>query len=287
MQDAETESHGASDSQHLVLNLVAIHGRFSIALQRLLDSYTAAAVGLSKVDDQCISEFGPFFRFSPAVGAGLNHKDAADEAGRWLLRSIFRDSAELVHALIESYRFGCALARAAGGGETTGAVYNRIADAERKSFHQLPLPKKVETLRVEFGVRSDFEPHVLSFNRVRNCLVHRLGIVRDEDLKGESELKVTFRTIDLVSFSPDRQNERAFDHAGVRVEPGWSIDGRRTDKTRSFKLGEQISFTYRDVADTMLTLVAFSHSLVKAAYDYARAQGVPGPAPQGGSCDQG
>lgn len=274
MLDRENQAQEEPQHYTITFDLAAAHGRLSAALQRLLDAYAAAAVGLPKVDDAALTEFRPFFKFEPASGARLDPRRAAEEADRWLLRTIMRDALEFVHTRLESCRLACAIAQASRGGQTTGADYLRITEPEAKAFHKHDLPTKLRKLREAFGVSSELEPHVTSVNRVRACLVHRFGKVSELDVRGDPDLKLLLRSVNLVALSPDRKTERPLDRAGVEVEAGWTVNVRIVNRTCSFKLNEQVTLTYRDVADTVFTLIAFSQSILKATEAFARAQGI-------------
>jgi hypothetical protein len=141
-------THEQEESPEFVLslNLAAVHGQFSAALQRLLDCYAAAAVGLAKLDEQSFSEFHPFFNVAPAQNRRLPHEVAAREADHWLLRSIVRDSVELTNALLERCRLFCVFFRAASDAQLTGDAYNCIAGPEARRFHDFGLPLKLSTL---------------------------------------------------------------------------------------------------------------------------------------------
>ena len=156
---------------------------------------------------------------------------AVAEAQRWYLCTAFRDAIELLNVFLDQGRLLCALFPSAAQGKIKADDYNRIVGKEARQFHRLGLPDKLKKLRQDFGVASELEGHVLSINTVRNCLVHRLGIVADQDVDANGELVLLWRTSDLVAQNPDGTQELSImDAPGTLIVPGWTVIHRVIDK---------------------------------------------------------
>jgi hypothetical protein len=158
-----------------------------------------------------------------------------------------------------------------------GEDYNRIAGEEAQQFHRLWLPRKLEKLRADFGVASDLEPHVLTINRVRNCLVHRLGIVMDQDVDANGELVALWRSPTIVKQNSDGTQEMSLEEPDEIIEPGWSVIVRVVDQRKRFQRGERVELSYRELTHTFSTLMAFTTSLAQSIEEYGKQVGMRMP----------
>lgn len=269
----ETEEPDSEPVATVRTNLAALHSGLLVKFQRLLDMLAVSLVGAERVDDVAYEGFSKFFDLVAAQGQRLPRQAAVKESEGWYLRNVFRDAIEYTNAFLEECRMVCAIFRVVVNGRLTGEDYNRITGPEAQSFHLLGLPHKIEKLRSEFLVASDLEPHVLSINRVRACLVHRLGRVTDKDADG-GELVLRWRVFEPYVRSPDGSGDRVLDAPGMTVEAGEELRLRRVDKTRAFKVGEQVEVSYGEFTQTLSTLIAFATGLVHSIEEYARQRGI-------------
>jgi hypothetical protein len=238
-------------------------------------------VGLEKVDDSAYASFSPFFNLFPAQEQRLTRASAIAEAQRWYLCTAFRDAIELLNVFLDQGRLLCALFPSAAQGKIQSDDYNRIFGTEIRQFHRLGLPDKLKKLQRHFGVASELEAHVLSINTVRNCLVHRLGIVTDRDVDANGELVLLWRTSDLVAQNPDGTQELSIlDNPEIQIVPGWTVIYRVIDKKKVFRKAERIDLSYREITDTFLSLMNFTTTLAVSIEGYGKQVGVRMPNPQ-------
>jgi hypothetical protein len=258
----------------LEVNLLAMQSQFNAAIQRLLDAYSAAAAVLPSVDDATYSSFAPSFLRVQAQNTRLSRDGAVAEAEQWLLRTVIRDAIELTNLFLDQCRYVSALFRSTHDGKLLGENYNRIIDKEQNKFHKLGLPDKLEKMCEDFGISVELNPHVLSINNARRCLVHRMGVVSKMDVDGNDELPILWRTIEILASSPDKSEHFIIDSPGMEVQGGWNISSQITDNRRIFKLGERLQFSYREITDTIFTLIVFSSMMVQAVEQYGRSVGI-------------
>jgi hypothetical protein len=258
----------------LAVNLLAMQGQFNAAIQRLLDAYAAAAAALPLVDDATYSSFAPSFLRVQAQNTRLSRDGAVAEAEQWLRCTVIRDAIELTNLFLDECHLVSALFKVTHDGKLRGEDYNRIIDEEQKQFHKLGLPDKLEKMRKSFAISVKLDPHVLSINRARKCLVHRNRVVSKEDVKDNDELAILWRTFELVASSPDKSEHFVIDSPGMEVQGGWEISSQVTDRRKIFKRGERLQFSYREMADTILSLMTFSSMMVQAVEQYGRSVGI-------------
>jgi hypothetical protein len=173
----------------------------------------------------------------------------------------------LIHDFLDQCWLVCAIFSINAQGRTTAADYNRIVGREAKKFHRLGMPAKLNRLREDFSVTSEFEAHLLSINTARNCLVHRLGMVTDRDVDTNGELAILWRSFALVAQSPDGAQEISLDEPVV-IEAGWTVIVRMTDKQKLFQKGERIELSYREITHIFSSLMSFAASLGKSIEEY-------------------
>jgi hypothetical protein len=259
----------------LAVNLLAMQGQFNAAIQRLLDAYAAAAAALPLVDDATYSSFAPsFVSISPAQNMRLTRDGAVAEAEQWQLRAVIRDAIELTNLFLDQCRLVSALFEVIHDGKLRGEDYNRIVNNESKQFHRRGFPDKLKRMREAFGISVELEPHVISINKARNCLVHRMGIVCEQDVDSNNELVVLWRTFEIQAESPDGSEDFVIDSPGMVLQEGWKVSSRITDKRKIFKLGERFQFSYREITDTIFSLIVFSSMMVQAVEQYGRSVGI-------------
>jgi hypothetical protein len=251
-----------------------MQGQFNAAIQRLLDAYAAAAAALPLVDDATYSSFAPSFLRVQAQNTRLTRDGAVAEAEQWLLCTVIRDAIELTNLFLDQCRYVSALFGSTHHGKLRGEDYNRIIDKEQEKFHRLGLPEKLKKMREAFGISVELEPHVLSINTARRCLVHRMGVVSKLDVDGNDELPILWRTIEILASSPDKSECFVIDSPGMEVQGGWNISSQITDKRKLFKVGDRLHFSYREITDTIFTLIVFSSMMVQAVEQYGRSVGI-------------
>lgn len=142
-------------------------------------------------------------------------------------------------------------------------TFKEITTTGAQAFRKLGVAKKIQGLREDLGLELFFYQHVFSVNRVRNCLVHRMGIVSPLDVEGDGMLKFTYRALELFSPHPEGSGEIIIDKPGVAGAPGGAIMMRAVDRTREFKVGERILFTHEEVTHVFSMLMQFSITTIE------------------------
>ncbi len=247
---------------------------FFLQMQQLLDVLTVALSSLDKIDDATYSGFSQFFSIHPASNKRLPFESACLEARRWYFRSTFRDAIDKMYVYIDKCSEVCAFIYLANKKEFPASEYDLIVNKGARRFHKLGLKEKLKALRNDFGIASEFEPHVLSLNAVRNCLVHRSGVVGQEDVDENQVLSVLWRSMNIVAHNPDTNQEIVMD-SPLPVEKGWGFLIRESDHNRTFCKGEVVELTYQEVVQIFHTLtIRFANSTVKSIEAYARKSGV-------------
>jgi hypothetical protein len=269
----EEDNISFATAEVLQLDPSALQVRFQSELQRLLDIYTASTAGLKLVDKAAYEAFLPVLSMSPASNMRLSHVDAIAQAEQWHLRAVIRDAVELTSIFLDDCWRILALGKAAKNGKIEGDDVNRIIHHDADQFHKQGFPDKFKKLENNFSVKSLLQEHVLSVNKARVCLVHRLGLVSKLDFNNNNELVILWRTKEWVARNPDNSQEFVIEPP-CTIKDGWHIVIVDREKRKIFGLGETLHFSYREITDTMWCLMAFSEDLTHQVLQYCLAQGV-------------
>lgn len=250
------------------INLDSLVGKLNVRLQHLSDIMKFANISLEKVDKNHYDEYKVFVSLNVAYNQSLSYENAKNEFHSWCLRNSFRDSVETLSGFLEECYVVCSLLKARKNECIKTEEYNKIIIKNSGKFHSMNFPDKIDILRKEFSVYSSLEEHVLSLNKVRNCLVHRDGIVSTKDLNTENELVAKFREIQLVVLSPDKTKEQIITEP-TTIDEGGHLGIKVQNFERRFKLRERIDFEPIEHARTIFTFFAFGIEIYKSIAKFA------------------
>lgn len=267
------------DPLNIHVDLVGLQGTFFRRLQHQLDVVKVLQVGCEQVTAKQVVEQGAFGAFVPANGAQLKHEDAKTEAQDWLLRGFLRDAIEGTGLFLDECLQVCEILALAAKGSATGAELNRFFQDIPRINHKLHFPQKLEKLERQFGIVTRFNANVLSLNKARTCVVHRLGVVSTLDVDDTGFLNVTFQHAKFVARGQESGSELVFDRPGLVTAEESVLELHFVDSERNFKLGDRVRLQSAELYDTILTLWRFGLTAAQAIEAYGKSLGIPFPSP--------
>lgn len=236
-------------------------------LQLTQDYLRACEAGLHNLTESAYEATIPRGWSIPAPERRLSFEAAREHAFFALARTYIRDVVDFLGHYLDGTYDRCAFVEAIVRHERpidTKALQEGLGNYRRSGF-----PAKLQILRERFGVFSSYEPHVLSINRIRNCLVHRLGRVEPDDLlQGEERLRL--RMVQLTISVP----------AGARQTGIWKAAEIPKEKViveevgKSFALREHLRFNSQDLRACGATMYAFDESMRSTVVDFCRRSGI-------------
>lgn len=262
------------DTLHVQINLLAMQATFFRTLQRQLDVIKVLQVGCLTVTAEQVVAERAFGEFTPADGAQLPHDIAKQEAQAWLLRGFLRDSIEATGLFLDECLFVCAFYEMAARGGAKGAEMNHLLHAVPKRLHRLHFPEKIATLDRDYGVGTRFNDQVLSLNRARTCVVHRLAQVSNLDVGEEGALDVTFHAMQIVARGRSTGTTQLIDRPDIVVAEESTLEMHFVDQTKSFKVGERINLDSADLYNMIITLWRFGMAMAQSVEAYGRSKGL-------------
>jgi hypothetical protein len=242
------------------VNLPALLGKLQVGLQRLGDLVIIGLVGSPKVEESDYREPREFASLQIASNERMSLSKAREAFRTWCLKNSFTEAIDLVSAFLEDCRTIAALFRLRG--TCTGTDLNKVYIEDAKKFHEFGFPAKIEHLRKDFGIASQFEDHVVSLNRARNCLVHRLGIVSPKDINASGRLVVTWHSLNLIAIDNSTGRETILVEPTV-FESESQIAARIGPYRREFRIGDRILFDRNEHKHTVFTFYVFALELVQ------------------------
>jgi hypothetical protein len=252
------------EPQHITFDPGSLQLPYLASLQRTLDVLAVSTLGINQVGDAEYAAFGSdgILRVEPASGLKLPLGKAQEEARHWSLANAFRDAIDATGLFLDGVRDVASIARASAAGTLTAGTLKEITTTEGEAFRKLGIARKVQALREDLRLDLYFYQQVFSVNRVRNCLVHRMGIVSALDVESSGTLKLTYRALEMYSPKPDGSGETIISKPGDVGEAGGAIMMRAVDRTREFRLGERILLMPQEVTDVFSMLMQFSITTV-------------------------
>lgn len=268
-----------SDPLNIHIDLSALQATFFRRLQHHLDMTKVLQVGCERVTAEQIAEQREFGAFAPANGAQLKHDDAKAEAQDWLLRGFLRDAIEAAGHFLDECLQVCEVFPLAAKGSAKADELSRIFRNLPRTNHKLHFPKKLEKLERQFGIATRFNKNVLSLNKARTCVVHRLGVVSALDVDDTGVLKITFQHAKFVARGQETGRELVIDRSGLVTTEDSMVELHFVDNERQFKIGERVRLQAGELYDTIITLWRFGLSAAQALEAYGRSLGIHFPPP--------
>ncbi|MCV2438184.1 hypothetical protein [Paucibacter sp. DJ2R-2] len=259
----------------LVINLDfdSSRGHFLRAIQHQLDIVTLLIAGAERVSAEEAQPQG-IHNFSPAHGTELSHEEARSAGLAWLNTSFLRDSIEATDQFLGRCLSFCNAIRIAGKGNASADELEQILRLAPQRHHKMHFPKKLEELEQKYGVRPEFTAHVLSLNKVRTCLVHRLGKVSRLDTNSEDRLVAKWVTSIMVLRGLQTGRELVLTVPGQGLDEETELEMRIVEHEKMFNLGTQIVLEQYDIFSTIFTLWRFGLACADAVEQFAREVGV-------------
>lgn len=279
---------------HIAINLDALLNELGSALQLNLTLYSVAMHArldhLEELPRFQVDNVG--FQYSQVLE--WTPEEALTKHRQWALKNAMRDAVEGAVNFIESAYFVLSIWKIAGAGAGDGREFSvpvedwRLAiEVAPSKFNRCTLPDKFKMLADDHGVAVDpvLEAQFRSINQLRNCLVHRGGIVGAKDVDTGSEVfEVRWRTMELLIDEGDGLAPLEF---GKVFEKGGDLCVRITDKSRAFRLGETIEISETEFAGMMFGMFAFGTDVVQKLSAVGVALGMVTPKPSADKTEDG
>ena len=112
----------------------------------------------------------------------------------------------------------------------------------------------------------DVRDHILSINKVRNCLEHRHGIIRQKDINNSAKnaLVMMWRRMKVFYEKDGKEIEV---RRGVETQGPAAVMSRFEDTTKVFKLGDRIQLSVDEFNEVMFTCNLLGQDIISKLPD--------------------
>lgn len=137
----------------------------------------------------------------------------------------------------------------------------KLTEREIQRFEFLGIEDQLKTIYEEFEVDKRWIDRVVAFNRVRNCLSHRNGVVSDRDITKNGRLIIHWLEMENVpeENNPDGIYEAKGEMQGlikIAKKGQLNIGAEIVYKQKHFVIGEKISFLPNEYFQILIALQA-------------------------------
>lgn len=264
----------SQDKLVIDLNFESSRGHFLRAIQHQLDVVTVLLAGAGRVTAE-ESECRGFHNFRPAHGAELTHEEARSKAIGWLNTSFLRDTIEATDQFLGRCLSFCFAIQVARKGKATEVELDEIVRLAPQRHHKLHFPAKLQELERKYAVTPNFSEHVLSLNKLRTCLVHRLGKVSHLDINEEDRLVAKWVSSKMVLRGLKTGTELVLTEPGQGLEEESMLEMHIVQHEKAFQLGANIALEPYDTFSTIFTLWRFGLACSEVVEQFALKSGVP------------
>src|SRR4030043_1049828 len=212
----------------LRIDFNSLIGNLQANLQHLSDLVLFGNATVLVAQEKDYNNSSAFFHFQPAQNQKYDFNQAKERFGQWCLVNSFEDAVDYLHCFLDECYTVCEILRSGQNNLIQLKLFHWILNIGKSKFHKQGLPDKIKRLKDVYRVYSNMEDQILSLNRVRNCLVHRLGIVGQQDVDLNNVLTAKFKQMQLLAISPNKDQEVIISEP-TNVEGGWTVAVRFND----------------------------------------------------------
>ena len=180
------------------LNLDFPFHTFSYELQKISDLAIASINSFNNFQGPYYPESLEPFYFLPWAQERISEKEIPKEFRIYIIRSGIRDALEVFFLYLCYIGTLCKSMKLKEDYDKFGN--NRRIDLGQvfREFEKKHFPTKINELESKYGFNIFYKKELFSINQLRNCLVHRLGVVSKKDCKKSNSLKLKYLTFQPV-----------------------------------------------------------------------------------------
>jgi hypothetical protein len=194
-----------------------------------------------------------------------------EEFRLWIEAGGFRELSETFTCYLDAVHYTCLWMQVGQDKSSVTAIPKRQARFQRAWF-----PNKFKILTEHFAVGPQHPEYLMSLNRTRNCLVHRLGVVGSEDLQDDTELSVQWLGADMFAEEPNG-TRHPFTEAppdGIFLPEGGRVGLQFVERVRTFMLGSRVILSTRDLAEICWFYTREARFIIQRVLDFSATVGI-------------
>lgn len=202
-----------------------------------------------------------------AVPTGVTTSQSIKSASTWVAGHALGHAIEIISSLCDETWWLLELGRVSGrwhGRPITGlsrktlkAVASAVLGQEGKSIEKDSFDVKIKKLK-QYNLSCDGITHLADVVKLRNCLIHRFGVVDDVDLNDEADrrLVVEIRSAE-IRLGPVHSEDKKTGELLEAPTVNQMLFCPNAPRQLSYSIGDRIQMSHQDVID-VLWCVGFS-----------------------------
>ena len=127
-------------------------------------------------------------------------------------------------------------------------------------IEKLHFPELVKSIEDYLSCSLRFSEEIISINKIRNCLVHRNGVVSDKDVRNNRDLELKWISLKWYTLIENISTEITYDMRknGITVS---NLEYKVIDNRKSFEKGQKISIDINEFNGIAYTCSEFARFL--------------------------
>jgi len=279
-----SNSQGGSGSFQIKFQLDEVRNRFLRQLRVTTESLTHAYHALNSYSAEFLPVLDidsiPFIVQDPQIERSWD--TLKKQTMNWLLKNAFEDFISGTNeSLIEAYKF-LHLRNLARTTRKQPFLDKPSLDEQLRKIEAHPMgmhvPALIQAIERELGVPLEMTPEILSINKVRNCLVHRNGLVTALDVNCKDANCLRLAYVDhIVHVKIDGQIHRLTRELKQQAPMVHGLQLEAKPTIRDYAIGEHVSFDANLFNSISYTCLCFTELMLQQLWQLVeqdRTQGL-------------
>lgn len=185
----------------------------------------------------------------------------------WLFKKAFEEFiVGITESLIETHKYAktvklaeSTITKSLNGKEEFDS---KIAEINKRPLG-LPIPLLIKEIEDDLNITLPYKSEIISINQVRNCLVHRNGIVGEKDINDKESNSLKLKYVDYVTLIEQNGEmiELNFQLKQKNVNTS-KIEFRIKPKSIEFNLGEKVILDQNIFNGVSYNCISFTYELI-------------------------
>ncbi len=192
------------------------------------------------------------------------------EFGVWIIANGLREVTERFAVFLDGIHHVCQLIAC-----SKQKLEPTAAQKLDLTFRQKGIEYKLRKLDSRFSVKPRYPDYVVSINKARNCLTHRLGKVGSEDCDQRVALEVKWTALDFQIELESGKILSGNKALGVVLPEAGTVQLKFVERSKLFPIGTFIRFEMHELAEICNFMLDSIRGVAGTAVQYASSVGVP------------
>jgi len=254
--------------RHLTIDFGKIH---DTAIKGINRAAVFMGLGVNAADmddlDNYLLDRDTRFRILPEEVSAETIKGWKQEFRIWVVGCGFRELVDRFCVFMDRLYHACSI------------VSRSSTPKIQKEFEDLGMDRKIKKINEEFAVSCHYDEHLSTFYPIRNCFVHRLGLVGPRDLKSDKTLNLRwmrFQTVFTTQYGHEQQIPDFLDPKSPSfvTREGGFLGLKWVSAERKFEKGDWIRLNPKELTEILFFARLCAVEYTKSGVGFAKDKGI-------------